>query len=332
MGALEFLHRIVDYLFTWIQPNSHWGYLTYNRKNGQIVREKEPLLKRIKLLVLFSPIMEWIDTTKAMRLYIHTESVNEGKQEGTPASKKQIRNFVEKYGIDMRDFDPSDIDEYKTFEDFFTREHRQGSRPVHEQDDNSSAVCVADSRVVAYESVAETKKLWIKGSDFSMAMLLMDTYLAREYAEAAVASFRLSPQDYHRYHAPVAGKIKAFRSIPGDYYQVDPVALQSDVDILTRNRREFLIIETEEFGDVLFVAIGATNVGSVYIHDRFHEAGTEVKKGEELGYFQFGGSSIIVAFTKGTITFDKDLLEYSKKQIQVAVEVGMSLGRAVRQQ
>jgi len=223
----------------------------------------QPLMKRIKLLLLFNRLTEWIDTTKAMRLHIHKESLREGKKEGTAASKQQIKKFVERYGINMDEFDPSDIDEYKTFEDFFTREHKAGSRPIYEPDDNASAVVVADSRVVTYESVAEAHKLWIKGADFSMAMLIMDTNLAKEWAEACVASFRLSPQDYHRYHSPVSGKIKLFRSIPGDYYQVDPVALQSDVDILTRNRREYVIIDSEEFGDVLFVAIGATDVGSV---------------------------------------------------------------------
>ena len=90
-----------------------------------------------------------------------------------------------------------------------------------------------------------------------------DTDLGARFEEAAVASFRLSPQDYHRYHSPVGGGMKNYRSIPGDYYQVDPIAIQSKVDIFTRNRRVFLVIETEEFGDVLFVAIRATNVGSV---------------------------------------------------------------------
>lgn len=67
------------------------------------------------------------------------------------------------------------------------------------------------------------------------------------------------------------------------------------------------------------------------IHDRFREAGAEVKKGEELGIFQFGGSSIIVAFERGRIEFDQDLVELSKQRIQVAVEVGMSLGHAARE-
>jgi phosphatidylserine decarboxylase precursor len=163
----------------------------------------------------------------------------------------------------MDDFEPSDIEAYSTFEDFFVRAHAPGSRPISEPDNPSRAVCVADSRVVTYESVSETKKLWIKGSDFSITNLVMDAQLGPQFAEGSIASFRLSPQDYHRYHSPVSGTIRQFRSLPGDYYQVDPVALNSKVDILTRNARDYVIIDTEEFGEVLFVAIGATNVGSV---------------------------------------------------------------------
>ncbi|KAF5696382.1 phosphatidylserine decarboxylase, partial [Fusarium mundagurra] len=289
---------------------------------GQLEREIIPLGKKLKLLFLFNHITEWIDTTHAMRLYMHNKSLEKGKKEASPASKQQISKFVDYYGINMDDFDPSDINEYNTFEDFFARAHKAGSRPIHRPDDALTAVVVADSRVVTYESVAETKKIWIKGHDFSITNLVMDTQLGSKYEKAAVASFRLSPQDYHRYHSPVTGKIKLFRSIPGDYYQVDPVALQSQVDILTRNRRAYVIIETAEFGDVLFVAIGATNVGSVVIHEQFQKSGVQVNKGDELGHFQFGGSSIIVAFQVERIKFDNDLLQLSKQRIQVSVEVG----------
>jgi phosphatidylserine decarboxylase len=91
----------------------------------------------------------------------------------------------------------------------------------------------------------------------------MDTVIAKHFIDSAIASFRLSPQDYHRYHSPVSGTVTDFRSIPGEYYQVDPVALQSSVDILTRNARCWINIATKDFGSVIFVAIGATNVGSV---------------------------------------------------------------------
>lgn len=232
-------------------------------QTGKFEREQQPLLKKLKLILLFNPLTEWIDTTHAMRLYLHDSALDSGKKEGSPESKKQIRHFIDTYHINMDDFERSDPDKYTDFEDFFTRKHKPGTRPTHAPDDASNAVVVADSRVVAYESVAETTKLWIKGSDFSITNLVMDTDLGARFHEAAVASFRLSPQDYHRYHAPVTGKVKMFRSVPGDYYQVDAIALQSKVDILTRNRRQYVVIETEAFGDVLFVAIGATDVGSV---------------------------------------------------------------------
>ncbi|KAH0597151.1 hypothetical protein MHUMG1_05461 [Metarhizium humberi] len=136
--------------------------------------------------------------------------------------------------------------------------------------------------------------------------------------------------DYHRYHSPVQGEVKTYQSLPGDYYQVDPVALQSKVDILTRNRRDHVVIETREFGNVLFAAVGATDVGSVHIHKKYHSAGTKINKRYELGIFQFGSSSIIVAFQHRRIEFDDDLLRLSEQKIQTSVEVGMSLGYATR--
>lgn len=198
-----------------------------------------------------------------MRLYMHNKAIDEGRKEASPRSKEKIKGFVDFYHINMDDFEPSDIDAYDNFEDFFVRAHKPGSRPIHRKDDPSGAVVVADSRAVVYETVAESKKLWIKGSDFSITNLVMDKQLGPKFADGSVASFRLSPQDYHRYHSPVTGTIKCFRSMPGDYYDVDPWALRSDVDILTRNARDYVVIDSEEFGEVLFVAIGAVEVGTV---------------------------------------------------------------------
>jgi phosphatidylserine decarboxylase len=192
-----------------------------------------------------------------------TADLNAGQKERGRSSAKQIKGFVEFYNINMNDFEPSNLDAYPTFEDFFVRHHVPDSRPIYEKDNPKIAVVVADSRVVTYESMPEAKKLWIKGYQFSIANLVMDSQLGLQFDDVSVASFRLSPQDYHRYHSPVTGIIKQFRSIPGDYYQVDPVALSSHVDILIRNAREYVVIDTEEFGEVLFVAIGATDVGSV---------------------------------------------------------------------
>lgn len=294
------------------------------------MREQQPLGKKLKLLLLFNPLTTWLDTTHAMRLYMHNSAIKEGKKEATPGSAKRIREFISSYHINMDDFEPSDPSAYETFEDFFIRHHKPGSRPIHEQNDPKSAVVVADSRLVVYGEVAESRKIWIKGVDFSITNLVMDRHLGPQFKDGSVASFRLSPQDYHRYHSPVTGKIKAYRSMPGDYYEVDPLALRSGVDILTRNARDYVVIETEEFGDVLFVAIGASQVGTVEIHEKWQKPGAKVTKGDELGIFQFGGSSIIVAFQRDKIQFDEDLIRPSKHAVAVDVEVGMSLGRAVK--
>jgi phosphatidylserine decarboxylase len=163
----------------------------------------------------------------------------------------------------MEEFEPSDLDAYNTFEDFFVHRHAVGSRPIFAEEDMTKAVVVADSRVVVYSSVSQAKALWIKGKNFTMESLILDLERAKFWTDGGVASFRLSPQDYHRFHSPVSGKVSWFKQISGDYYQVDPLCLNSNVDILTRNARCCIAIETKEFGMVLFVAIGATNVGTV---------------------------------------------------------------------
>jgi phosphatidylserine decarboxylase len=230
----------------------------------------------------------------------------------------------------MADFYPSNIEDYDSFASFFIRKHTPDSRPIYCKDDPAKAVVVADSRLVVYPTVAESKRLWIKGHHFTIESLIQDEERAKAWHDGAIASFRLSPQDYHRYHSPVTGNIEWFKQIPGDYYQVDPLCLRSDVDILSSNARCAFSIDTEEFGRVLFVAIGATDVGTVEINEHCQKKGIKVNKGDEVGLFQFGGSSIIVAFEKDRIQFDEDLLSVSRQLVMMDVEVGMSLGEATK--
>jgi len=331
MGLIDAIHSIIDRALSLLKlvQNREIGWQTVNRKSGAYRREQQPILKKLKLLFLFSPLMEWIDRTHLLRLWIHSKTLEAGKREASKASAKQIRSFVDFYDIDMNDFEPSSLKDYETFDDFFVRQHASGSRPIYDADDGSKAIIVADSRVVVYPTLHETKKLWIKGKHFSIEELVLNKERAKAWNNCSIASFRLSPQDYHRYHSPVSGTVKWFNAIGGDYYQVDPICLSSRVDILTRNARCCIGIDTEEFGSVLFVAIGATDVGTVEISEKFRTKGSTIRKGDEVGLFQFGGSSIIVAFQEGRIYFDKDLLGLSRQRTMVDVEVGMSLGKAV---
>lgn len=144
----------------------------------------------------------------------------------------------------------------------------------------------------------------------------------------AIACFRLSPQDYHRYHSPVSGTISWFKQLGGEYYGVDPLATSSTLDVLAKNDRVCIEITSPEFGNVMFIAIGAEDVGKIRINKNFKTIGQEVRKGDEVGMFEFGGSSIIVLFERGRIQWDEDLVQWSKKRIMVDVEVGMRIGRA----
>jgi phosphatidylserine decarboxylase precursor len=127
----------------------------------------------------------------------------------------------------------------------------------------TQAVVAADSRLVVYDAVPQANKIWIKGKHFSLENLLAGDRIAETWDNAAIATFKLSPQDYHRYHCPVTGKVKWWKRIHGDHYPVDPLCLTSGVDISTTNTRCAVCIESKEFGDVLFVAIGAIGIGSV---------------------------------------------------------------------
>lgn len=292
------------------------------------MREQQPLLKKVKLLLLFNPLLEWIDRTRVLRYFLHEKALHAGKKEASPTSKSQIKSFVDFYNIDMNLFEPSDVNAYPSFQEFFIRKHAPGTRPVHASEDSTKAVCIADSRLVVYDSVPQARAIWVKGKHFTIANLIGSNEDQKRWNDAAVASFRLSPQDYHRFHSPVTGTVKWWKRIQGDYYGVDPICIRSDIDVLTCNARCVVAIETEEFGEVLFVAIGAKEVGTVKIHDHLHTPGAPIEKGAEIGFFEFGGSSIIVAFEKGRIEFDHDLVYHSNRSVEVDVEMGMSLGKA----
>lgn len=291
--VFEYIHQLLNTSLRYLKliEDRQVGWLTFDRKTHAFKREQQPLCKKIKLLLLFNPVTEWIDRTHLLRLWTHKRNVKAGtlalpgrckmlrfacrnnidlkltdfaaQREGNLQSHAQIRAFVDFYHIDMSSFSPSDPEDYPTFEDFFVRELAPNARPIFAPNDPRRAVVVADSRVVVYSTVDRTRKLWVKGSDFTICSLIADSEKAGKWANGSVASFRLSPQDYHRYHSPVTGTVKWHKHICGDYLQVDPVALHSSVSILTENARSCLWIESAEFGNVLFVAIGATDVGTV---------------------------------------------------------------------
>ncbi|KAJ5982165.1 phosphatidylserine decarboxylase proenzyme 2 [Penicillium sp. IBT 35674x] len=297
------------------------GWLTLDRN------EQQALWKKLNLLLLFNPITEWIDQTHALRIWTHKKNLEAGQDEGKPQSHAQIKSFIDFYHIDMGTFEPSDPESYPTFKHFFIPRFAPDARSIFAPEDPTKAIVSADSRAVVYPTVEKNRALWIRENRFTIENLVQDDERSLPWSNGSITSFRLSPQDYHQYDSPVKGKVKWYRHIPGGYLQVDPKVLHSSVDIMTENARSCVCIESEEFSDVRFVAIGATDDR---IHDQMRKEGHAVEKGDEIGFFQFGGSSIIVAFEQNRIEFDEDLERFSNEEAMVDVEVGMSLGKATR--
>ncbi|MCB2220352.1 MAG: phosphatidylserine decarboxylase [Bacteroidetes bacterium] len=239
-----------------------------------------------------------------------------GNMMDRPSSVKRIQPFVEEYDIDLS---IAKRQEFTSFNDFFTRKLKTGARPVN--DDSTIAVSPADGKILAYQNIANSDFI-IKGYRFDVASFLQNTDLAKNYAAGSMVIVRVAPPDYHRFHFPVGGRVSPVTRIDGWYYSVNPIALRDMVEIFIINKRAYTMISNPLFGDVIMAEVGATMVGSI----EQTYTGDFVKKGEEKGYFKFGGSTVVLLFEKNQIQLDDDLLRNTQNGYETSVKVGERIG------
>ena len=240
-------------------------------------------------------------------------------------SSLRIRPFIEQYSLDEGEFAES-VDEYNSFNEFFYRKLKSSARPVDPATD--SVVFPADGRHLAFGDITGESNFFVKGQAFDLAQFLADVDLAKRYEGGSMLLSRLCPVDYHRFHFPCAGEAGIPRFINGWLYSVNPIALITRPSIFCENKRVVTAIESPALGQVQFVEIGATMVGSIR---QTYMPGETVAKGEEKGYFAFGGSSVAVLFEKGRVEFDADLLENTVNGLETYAHVGERMGQALGQ-
>ena len=267
--------------------------------------------------ILFNPFGKIALHTVAKRAWF---SRWYGWRMSRPSSAARVRPFIEQYGI-AKDENVKAADAFTSFKDFFYRKLKPASRPVDAADD--SAVFPADGRHLGFAKASEVERVYVKGQRFDLGRLLEDDKLAAQFSAGAAVFSRLCPVDYHRFHFPVAGEPGNARLINGPLYSVNPLALRDRLAILWENKRYITEIETEQLGRVLMLEIGATNVGSV--HHTFVPT-RMVEKGEEKGYFAFGGSATLTLFEPGRVQLAEDLLEQSAQQRELYAKVGDRMG------
>lgn len=238
----------------------------------------------------------------------------------TKHSAKKIPSFVKDFNIDMN-LAQKKTNEFKSFNDFFVRKLVPEARPIDKNPD--VLVSPGDGRLTVYENISLDNIVQIKNMTYSLKELINDHSIAEKYSEGVCMILRLCPTDYHRFHFVDSGIPTATHAIKGYYYSVNPIALNSVPKLFCENKREWSILHSDNFGDILTIEVGATCVGSIiqtYIPDK------KVNKGDEKGYFKFGGSTTILFFEKDKIKIDSDILEQSKIGFECKVNCGEHIG------
>lgn len=237
-----------------------------------------------------------------------------------PSSRGKVLPFIEDYGIDMEECVESE-DAFDSFNAFFYRKLKHTARPISS---GEKSICFpADGRHIAIPDLSEVAGVYVKGQNFDLGTFLGSSELSDAFSGGTAVISRLCPVDYHRFHAPVAGKLIGQRLIGGSLFSVSPIALRRKLSYLWENKRLLTLIETEQWGRVAFVAIGATCVGRIHMT---LGVGDVVEKGDELGYFAFGGSCVATFFEKNQMELSKDLIAHSDQSIEVYSKMGDSLG------
>ncbi len=248
-----------------------------------------------------------------------------GAYNDSAASKHKIEDFVEALGIDITECS-KDLVEYVSFNDFFARKLRQGAREVtHEE---KAIASPGDGRLLVFPKIDDATVSYVKWAPIPLFELFnKNQELADKYRNGSCAILRLCPADYHRFHFPVSGKVGITKTVPGLLHSVSPYALEQGLPVYCLNKRTLCELKSNEVGSVLLMEIGALFVGSIV---QTYRAGTQVQRGDEKGYFKFGGSTCVLFFEQGAIRFDEDIVRNSQNGHETLVKMGERLAVAMR--
>ncbi|WVF70191.1 phosphatidylserine decarboxylase [Kwoniella sp. CBS 6097] len=312
----------------------HMGNYVIDRVTGRKIFETMPLYVRVGMHLLFVSGCNYMSYSSVEKL-LENQSIKQGKiyDQTGEGVKEHIQSFIDTYELPLDELLVKDLTQYPTFNSFFSRRLTATARPITSPNDPSIVISPADSRLTVFPTVDKAKAIWIKGKQFTLPNLLTgDDETETRFKEiqedtnAALAICRLAPQDYHRFHSPVDGVVGDIK----DIHAVNPQAINEDLNVFTLNKRSVMLIHANlgpgrESVPIAFVAIGAMLVGSIGWSKK---PGDKIVKGEELGWFQYGGSTTITVFPSSSgLVFDDDLVNNSSKGMETLVRVGMEIGK-----
>jgi phosphatidylserine decarboxylase len=233
-------------------------------------------------------------------------------------SKQKIIQDINEYQIDMREFK---VEEYQNYRQFFLRKFKDNKRIFDMNAKKLSAF--AEGKYLGYSHVNEQLNFPIKGNIYNFNSLFGNNkdFDFNIFKNGPMLICRLCPVDYHYYHFPDNGKIITKYKVHGRYHSVNFMALKQRPTIFFENERQITILETENFGILAYIEIGAMCVGKII--DTHHSS--TFKKGEEKGFFDFGASTVVVIGLEGKWQPDSDILKYTEAGMETKIQLGNNI-------
>jgi phosphatidylserine decarboxylase len=245
-----------------------------------------------------------------------------GAYQSSRLSASKVEPFIRRFGIPMEEFEPGP---YQNFNEFFVRKFQPGKRPFVRIHNEMGAF--AEARYLAFDQVTPELKVPVKGKWLAPSKLLGDAEKSKLFEGGPLLLARLCPTDYHRFHFPDSGELLDFYTLQGALHSVNPLALKYKGDIFITNERQVSILETDNFGKLAYIEVGALCVGKI-VQTFKSETHAKFRRGEEKGYFLFGGSTVIVLGQPGKWKPSADLLEQTRMGRETLVPLGTSVGTA----
>ncbi len=245
-----------------------------------------------------------------------------GAYQSSPQSAQKIPTFIQQYQIPMHEFESGP---FPTFNDFFIRKFRPEARPFDSVSSHMPAF--AEGRYFAYSQITPELSIPVKGQFLGAGALLGPTAQKKwgpVFEKGPLMICRLCPTDYHRFHFPDQGKLAEFFHVPGKFHSVNPIALKNFPEIFCVNERQVSILESQNFGKLAYIEVGAMCVGKIV---QSYSADQPFQRGQEKGYFLFGASTVILLGEPGRWTPDRDLLDQTSQGRETLVKLGKKIGQ-----
>jgi len=246
-----------------------------------------------------------------------------GSYQDWPISASKVSPFVKKFDIDLSIYKAGSVstekkeNSYKTFNEFFIREFEDSQREFVSDENIMPAFC--EARYFGHQEINDHVEIPVKGKLLKSKDLLGGSKWSETFEGGPLLVARLCPVDYHRYHYPLSGDTLDSFQISGQYHSVNPLALRTKPEIFIVNERRASILETKNFGKLAYIEVGAAMVGKIV---QSHDESKTHHRGDEKGYFLFGGSTVILLGEKGKWSPSEDILRNTNDGLETYLQLG----------